>query len=453
MSRRRDFPVKRPQGWARLAEWGKNLLIAVLAVSAVYLALRTGLYTSWVERSSSFFGALGGQTESAVSQPVSSADPAQPGAAARPVRMAVHDGAGRFGAQYDAAQTDTLYSAFSSLLGEALSSASGCRTVSESVWRQALGQPGVYLEFPGAVPLSALRSWLSNPGSGQNELSGEARRLLLALGDGDAVVLYYHNEADGMYYACDTAVSYVGHLKDAVAGYTANGATFVFEYGPDSGYEALDPYVMVLSSPPSPRVYHAATPISLEDEDLLNTLQRALSFSSQTSTAYTVPDALVVRDGNDTLRVREDGTVTVHVGETVPRYPAEEDTPSALIEVCRSLTQSTVGLLCGEATLSFTSLTAREDGGWEVRFSYLLNGTPVQLGDEGYAAWFLIQGGQITDISLHFRSYEDTGEQSIVLRELRAAAAMEALDPDGRELILCYEDSGGERVSAGWIAR
>ena len=60
---------------------------------------------------------------------------------------------------------------------------------------------------------------------------------------------------------------------------------------------------------------------------------------------------------------------------------------------------------------------------------------------------------RITDISLCFRSYEDTGEQSIVLRELRAAAAMDVLDPEGRELMLCYEDSGGERVSAGWIAR
>ena len=453
MRARKDFSVRRPQGWARLAEWGKNLLIVLLAVSAVYLALRTGLYTSWVERSGGLFRVLNSQTEGQVSPPASSTDPARPGAAARPIRMAVSNGAGRCGAQYDAAQTDALYDAFSSLLWEALSSASECRTVSESSWRGALQQPGVYFEFPGAVPLSALRDWLADPVSGQSGLDGEARRLLLAVGGGDAVILYYHNEADGMYYACDTAVSYVGHLKDAVEGYTSNGATFVFEYGPDSGYEALDPYVMVLSAPPSPRVYRGSNPVSLEDEGLLNTLQRTLSFSAQTSTAYTVPDAVVVRDGNDMLRLREDGMVTVHVGEHVPRFPVEEDTPSALIETCRALAQSTVGLLCGEATVSFTSLTSREDGGWEVRFSYLLNGTPVQLGDEGYAAWFLIREGQITDISLCFRSYEDTGEQSIVLRELRAAAAMDALDPEGRELMLCYEDSGGERVSAGWIAR
>ena len=58
MRARKDFPVRRPQGWARLAEWGKDLLIVLLAVSAIYLALRTGLYTSWVERSGSLFSAL-----------------------------------------------------------------------------------------------------------------------------------------------------------------------------------------------------------------------------------------------------------------------------------------------------------------------------------------------------------------------------------------------------------
>ena len=134
------------------------------------------------------------------------------------------------------------------------------------------------------------------------------------------------------------------------------------------------------------------------------------------------------------------------------RYPAG-DSPAARIEACRVLAQATAGTWCGGARLTFTGLTQREDGSWEVRFGYTLDGTAVQLYDEGYAAKFQIQDGQITGFTLRLRQYTDTGERSLVLRELRAAAAMAALPSAGRELALCYEDSGGETIRAGWVAR
>ena len=39
------------------------------------------------------------------------------------------------------------------------------------------------------------------------------------------------------------------------------------------------------------------------------------------------------------------------------------------------------------------------------------------------------------------------------MRERQAAAALEALAPQGNELILSYGDAGGELVQAGWTAR
>ena len=33
------------------------------------------------------------------------------------------------------------------------------------------------------------------------------------------------------------------------------------------------------------------------------------------------------------------------------------------------------------------------------------------------------------------------------------AAALDALSPEGRELLLCYTDNGGDTVQAGWVAR
>ena len=51
------------------------------------------------------------------------------------------------------------------------------------------------------------------------------------------------------------------------------------------------------------------------------------------------------------------------------------------------------------------------------------------------------------------RPIEDTGQTSLVLGERMAAAALEALDPEERELVLCYSDSGGDTVQAGWVAK
>lgn len=433
----------------RAIEWVKNLLIAGLTLSAIFLALRTGLYSVW---SSSQGGAAGWLSSLFQRQeaPEPSADPGRPSAAAWPVRMAVRgEEAGRYGVQYDAALTGALYDAFSGLLGEALSSAGTARAVREDVWRGAMERPGVYFDFSCDVPLETLAAWLGNESGPAAQ--GTARRILLARGEGDAVTLYYSNEGDGMYYACDTAVSYVGHLQDAVNSCVPNGAAFVFEYGDGSGYEGLDPYVMVLPAPPAPRVFRGSTPVDLADGGFLSALQAACSFSARTSSSYPVRGMVRIRDGGDVLSVREDGEVTFTAGDKLPRYPVEAD-KADLIEACRRLAQATVGSWCGEAQVTLTSVT-EEDGGWNVAFGYMLDGVPVQLYGEGYAAAFQIRDGQIGSFTLRFRRYEDAEEQSLVLRELQAAAALNALSPAGRELVLCYEDSGADTVQAGWVAQ
>ncbi len=430
-------------------EWCKNGLIVLLALSAVYLALRTGLYTggSGADPISGLAALLRGERPGESPAPQISA--ARPGTAALPAAVAVSNGEARLGLQYDAGQTGALFDSLSGVLGEGLSSARNARTVSESAWRTALCQPGIYVDFRCDVPLEALQAWLGERGA---DLSGQARRLALAHGGGDAVTLYYSNEADGMYYACDTAVSYVGHLRDAVENCVPNGAAFAFEYGRGAGYDGLDPYVMVREAPPSPRVYQAANPVRLEDESWLQALQRACGFPPQAGGGYQSGNTVVIRDGSDSLRIGEGGAVTFSAGGDARRYPAGEG-PAAVIEACRALAQATAGRWCGDAQITFAGLAGREDGGWEVRFGYTLDGAAVQLYDEGYAARFQIQDGQITGFTLRLRQYTDTGERSIVLRELRAAAAMEALPAAGRELVLCYEDSGGETIRAGWVAR
>ena len=88
-----------------------------------------------------------------------------------------------------------------------------------------------------------------------------------------------------------------------------------------------------------------------------------------------------------------------------------------------------------------------------VECGYCLDGAAVQVYEEGCAARFLVQNGQIAEITLQARSYEETAESGLVLPRLQAMAAMEAAGLEGRELLLGYQDSGGGTVTAGWIAR
>lgn len=134
-----------------------------------------------------------------------------------------------------------------------------------------------------------------------------------------------------------------------------------------------------------------------------------------------------------------------------PRYPVASDTGGTgcyeAVEACRVLVSETLGTQCGAARLVLTHVE-RITGGWAVEFGYCLDGAAVQVYEEGCAARFLVQNGQIAEITLQARSYEETAESGLVLPRLQAMAAMEAAGLEGRELLLGYQDSGGGTVTA-----
>ena len=113
----------------------------------------------------------------------------------------------------------------------------------------------------------------------------------------------------------------------------------------------------------------------------------------------------------------------------------------------------TLGQNSGEATLYLISAEENGEGNWLVEFGYSLNGAQVRIGEEGWAARFVVEQGQIIEFQLWFRSYTDSGTTSVVLPVRQAVAAMEAKGHTGEELLLVYLDGGGEElVSASWAA-
>ena len=444
---------RRHSGLERL----KSLLIVLLTLSALALTLRVLLFNElagqgprgWLDNLTSLFRQ---------EQTASTGDPGgsiQSSAAAQPVRLSVSDGSERFAVQYDTAQTDQMFSSLGILLSEALSSAAAPSEVTEQAWRDALCAPGVWFDFLGDIPLEALYAWMVEGGSNPN-LTAAARQVAVARDDGGGVSLYYHNVEDGLYYACRTAVAYEGHMDELVTGYGGNGASFVFELEEGGGYDGLDPYVLLSASTPSPAVFRASTPLSGTDTNAVSALQESLSFQVSSAAIYAIPGGLRLRLGRETLEIGGDGTVTYHTSEELPiRYPVGEDgyTVTELVETTRRLAADTVGRTCGAARLYLAGVETGEDGAVTVSFGYSLNGAAVLLPADGCAARFTVQDGQITDYTLRFREYEETAEHSLLLPERQAAAALDALSPEGRELLLCYTDNGGDTVQAGWVAR
>jgi len=442
----------------RVVELVKTILIVVFTLSAVTLVGKVQLNTElpaasdWMERIVHYISGDANATDSPDGQTIFTTD-------LFPVRIAVCNERGRYGVQYDAETTLAVFEAeLGGLLGEALADAGSAYTVSEDEWREALcgGAVSVYYDFLGSVPLSALSGWLG--GLENKALTGDVRRLLLAAGGGSTATLYYSGGSDGLYYACTTTVATDSRLQAVAVNYTPNHALFAFQQ--EDRYQGLNPYVMILPNPPAPVVCEVSNPISMEESSgVMDDLLRGLSFHPQTSAVYpSADDGQVVREGTDTLRISGTGTVTFYTSDSQdPRYPVTftEDTPTRgeMVAAARALVESSLGVWCGDAGFYLIDTEVLPSGSVAVCFGYLLDGAAVELYEDGYAARVIITDAYISDFTLHFRDYRKTETLCAILPELQAVAAMNALQLEGSELLLCYPDGGGTQVRAGWVAK
>ena len=424
----------------RAVELLKDALIVLLTCSALWLAARGQI-----------LGPLGLLREET---PQTGGHQTQGSAgmdAVRPLRITAsltgEAGPGLCGIQYDQAEADALFQQVAGLLAEALSSAGEPEQVTRSQWERALiTPPSVCLDFQGELPMPVLTGWLT----GQAQESGvRVRRLVLTVWE-ERVALYYRDGESGGYYRCLSEVANSLHLTEALAALQDNGAFYAFE---SDQYGWLDPDTLLSQNLPTPAVYQASNPVS-GGQTALEDVMEALGLPVSSSSFYSVGDERVARIGGDNLRLSARGVLEYHAEEESTLFTAsaqpEKATLFDTVEACRRLAAAGVGSSAGQARLYFSALRESEDG-LEVEFDYCLNGIPVQL-EEGAAAWFLVEDGRITRFILRFRSYTDGGETSVLLPLPQTAAAMEALNLEGKELLLIYTDSGGDRISAGWAA-
>ena len=427
--------------WRGAIELGKDVLILLLACSALWMLSSMGLFQR-VNLTKPQQPQITGQQQAVTGK----AD------AVRPLRLTATLRGGeepeRCVVQYDDGAVDALFQKTAGILMETLSSAEMPEQVSRGEWERALAQaPGICFDFQGEIPLSVLSSWL---GVEQQMPEALVRRMLLTVWE-DRVALYYYDMSEGNWKRCTTQVVGAVQLENALEGLSPNGAYYAFEHENTDGMAAD---TVLLPAPEAMPVYTASNSAA-GGRGTLEGLMTDLGFNLSGCVFYHAADEEVARLGSDTVRLSTGGVLEYHADEDgtpqflVTAIPGESRMFCA-VESCRQLLQQVAGSRCGQAR-AYLSAVEQTAQGWEVEFEYSLNA--VALTDqEGPAASFTVRGDYVSGFTIRLRSYSAGEELQLILPPVQAAAAMGALELEGRELQLMYRDSGEDRVIPNWMA-
>ena len=419
---------KRKQNLAR----AENLAIAVLTVLALFLAGKTGMLQNTLP-------ALGAETVAGGY----TVGPAISLAGETPVRLMLQSDAGRYGVEYDQPAVDKLYDgSLSDLLDRSLRTMDSPALISEETWQGTLNgvEAWAFYDF--------LNDIIFDQQEGRD--SGAGRLFLVTGKRGQADQVLFYNEKTRKYYSARLRDG--ADLPDSVTDLEPNGARFAFE---DQGAaQSLSPYMMILNTAPACSVYLAEDPMEKLDETGWAALLEALDFNAKAASPYTTVTGSVIREGADTLRVMNDGTIQFHSSESGEvRYAALSNRDKDLQIKAAEIIDRVTGSLRGPARLTCQSIRTLDDGQTELLFSYLLDGARVQMWGEGWAARFLFRDNAVTAYTILVRSYTDAGEDCPLLPVRQAAAAAAAMGRRGAELQVTYQDDDSGQVSASWTVR
>jgi len=419
----------------RAAEWAKTALIAVLSASALILAWRTGLFTGLVDNIP-LFGNVADLVRGASGTPETGGVVLKE--AARPLSIVItNEDGGRFGVKYDTEMRNAVYDRTSSILGEALGSASTPVKIGEGEWREALSGPGVFFEYLYPVRLSVLNGWL---GARMPDTAEDVslRHVYIAFGE-DKSRIYYHDIGRGLFFGADTA-SAAGKVQE-LGIYSGNGAMFAFETGVPNVESA--PYMLVMPDRDYPEVGAAATG---GEEALLGLVISALGHGDEKFTTYNNRGLLVCVGTQFNISVDAGGKVNYRRTDILPPGDSSQmQDANGIIERARVIVADTVGRNCGGAEAFFESMEYGADGSCSVFFGYYISGGRIFLHEDNHAARVRFSSGTPAEVELIFRGFSITDEFARLLPERQVLAA------SGREFLLSYSDTGAETLKPSFV--
>lgn len=419
----------------RFLEGCKTLLIVLLSCSAVFLASRTllpqGGRTLLSRLSPSATSSVGG-----LETVTRSAQTLQPAA------FAVTWEEGRHAVLYHQEDQEG-YTQISALLSEALNSAAAPTPITPRQWELALSSPGVFCEYSGAIPLSALNFWLSDQDNPALE-GYSARRLCVT-----AKSLYFATSGpSGQYYTAALQEDLSASLDYLAQRFPANGARFACE---DGSYPLLRRDALVLSATPSVPCLHAETPCAVNEDgtpnEALNRILQLLSFHPQTNPLYAITGGYAITDGGETLRILDNTITYRRTDDSSLRFPAEYP-----LDTTRILAEATVGAVAGDARLYLREVSTLGNV-TTVTYAYAYRGAAIEQATDGWCAKFTIEDNTVTALELRPRRYTAPEGQNVTLLPQEQAAAI--IDARGLSLVILYEDPRGaqDQLVPFWATR
>lgn len=409
----------------------ENVLMAVLACTAIFLVGQTNLFQA--------FAGQGGEQGGAAYSPLRTTELPQ----SNPVAVMVQNDQGRSGLRFDETAVDRVYDqGLEALLYYSLDRMEKLKKSSEEAWQQAVSQEDIWVcyDYLYNVPFTSA--------SGEE---GKARLFLVAFRNGQADMLYGFDQETGQYWESKVGTEGLA-LPDSAQGLVPNGVCFAFEE-PNLA-ELLPGYMMVADGAPSCLTYTAANPLEMLDEVGRRTMLETAGFNLQAVSIYESADGTVVREGSDTIRIQQDGSVIYHGSESgEARYEADSTEELDLREKAEEILELLAGGKTGAARFLCQGAEEQTDGTVILTYSYLLEGACVSLGEHGWAARFRFQGDALTSFEINFRRYEATEIPDAVPPERQAAAAAEVQGYTGNELQLCYWDDSSGMTQALWVVR
>jgi hypothetical protein len=355
----------------------------------------------------------------------------------------VRNDMGRCGLRYNQGGVDALYSqGLKDLLFHAVDRMEKPKKSSQEDWQQAITESENWIcyDYLYNIPFASA--------AGQE---GEARLFLVSFRNGQADALYGFDQKAGEYWVSQVETSGLTMPAQAQV-LKPNQVRFAFE---DPELASLLPgHMMTDRVAPSFRVYASSNPLAGMDETGIRAVLETAGFNLQAVSIYESADGTVVREGSDTIRIQQDGSVIYHGSESgEARYEAASTEELDLREQAENVLELLAAGRTGQAWFLCQGAEEQPDGTVILTYSYLLEGAQVSLGENGWAARFRFQGEALISFDIIFRQYAVTETPSAVPPERQAAAAAEAQGQMGKELQLCHRDDGSGLTKALWTVR
>ena len=410
---------------ARLVDMAKSFVILLLALSAILLLLRITL-----------------QGEQTATRESGTRPPASYGGTTTPVFLLLtgEDGS-HYALKYDNDGKQRLSAQFSAYLGEALGSAEKLTELSAEDFQAALSGIGVFFDYLYPQPLESIATGLGT--ALKDEMAGKAARRLFLSGVEDALSLCFIDSATGKIYSSRLPQTF-SSLREKIAQFPLGNAEFAFQLGAE--YEMLDPYFIFSHESTQLRAVTATNP--LRDTDASALILSQFGMSPAASQYPEVDGSAVYVDGEKNLRIGSSGRIIFSAQEKALRVSGEGEAPTVneLISFCDGIVQNTLSEYAGEGELALSGLR-HTDSSVTINFLYYLNGVPVMLPGNEYAASFQFVEGSLLRAEIYFRSYSlsDSSLSAIPEKQAVALAAVE-----GGEPVLVYRDNL-DSVDWNWI--